>query len=53
VNGPGGASAGSVGVAIPVSGLMSSSHTMALLVDEGQVEARFSPFEDSANLDAR
>jgi hypothetical protein len=26
---------------------------MALLVDEAQVEARFSPFEDSANLDAK
>jgi hypothetical protein len=29
------------------------THTMALLVDEAQVEARFSLFEDSANLDAR
>jgi hypothetical protein len=26
---------------------------MVLLGDEGQVEARFSPFIDSANLDAR
>jgi hypothetical protein len=26
---------------------------MVLLVDEAQVEARFSPFGDSANLDAR
>ena len=26
---------------------------MVLLVDEAQMEARFSPFGDSANLDAR
>jgi hypothetical protein len=26
---------------------------MELLDDEAQVEARFGPFEDSANLDAR
>jgi hypothetical protein len=26
---------------------------MVLLVDEAQVEARFGPFGDSANLDAR
>jgi hypothetical protein len=26
---------------------------MVLLVDEAQVEAHFSPFGDSANLDAR
>jgi hypothetical protein len=29
------------------------THTMVLLGDKAQVEARFSPFEDSANLDAR
>jgi hypothetical protein len=29
------------------------THLMVLLGDESQVEARFSPFEDSANLDAR
>ena len=29
------------------------THPMVLLGDEAQVEARFSPFEDSANLDAR
>jgi hypothetical protein len=28
-------------------------HLMVLLGDEAQVEARFSPFEDSVNLDAR
>jgi hypothetical protein len=28
-------------------------HTMELLSDVGQVESRFSLFEDSANLDAR
>jgi hypothetical protein len=28
-------------------------HTMGLLVDEAQVEARFGPFGDSATLDAR
>ena len=27
-------------------------HLMVRLGDEGQVEARFGPFEDSANLDA-
>jgi hypothetical protein len=26
-------------------------HSMEVLVDEAQVEARFSPFGDSANLD--
>jgi hypothetical protein len=29
------------------------THPMILLGDEAQVEARFSPFGDSANLDAR
>jgi hypothetical protein len=29
------------------------THTMVLLGDEAQVEAQFSPFEDSANLDAK
>jgi hypothetical protein len=29
------------------------THLMVLLGDEAQVEARFSPFKDSANLDAR
>jgi hypothetical protein len=29
------------------------THLMVLLGDEAQVEARFSPFADSANLDAR
>jgi hypothetical protein len=28
-------------------------HPMILLGDEGQVEARLSPFRDSANLDTR
>ena len=28
-------------------------HPMVLLGDEAQVEARFGPFGDSANLDAR
>jgi hypothetical protein len=28
-------------------------HAMILLGDEAQVEARFGPFGDSANLDAR
>jgi hypothetical protein len=28
-------------------------HPMVLLGDEAQVEARFSPFRDSANLDAK
>jgi hypothetical protein len=28
-------------------------HPMVLLSDEAQVEARFSPFGDSANLDVR
>jgi hypothetical protein len=28
-------------------------HPMVLLGDEAQVEARFSPFGDNANLDAR
>jgi hypothetical protein len=28
-------------------------HPMELLDDEAQVEARFGPFEDSANLDAQ
>jgi hypothetical protein len=28
-------------------------HPMVLLCDEAQLEARFSPFGDSANLDAR
>jgi hypothetical protein len=28
-------------------------HPMVLLGDEVQVEARFSPFRDSANLDAK
>jgi hypothetical protein len=28
-------------------------HLMVLLDDEAQVEARFGPFGDSANLDAR
>jgi hypothetical protein len=28
-------------------------HPMALLGDEAQVEARFGPFRDSANLNAR
>jgi hypothetical protein len=28
-------------------------HTMILLGDEAEVKARFGPFEDSANLDAR
>jgi hypothetical protein len=29
------------------------AHLMVLLGEEAQVEARFSPFGDSANLDAR
>ena len=29
------------------------THLMVLLGDEAQVEARFGPFGDSANLDAR
>jgi len=29
------------------------THQMVLLGDEGQVEARFGPFADSANLDSR
>ena len=29
------------------------THPMVLLGDEAQVEARFGPFKDSANLDAR
>ena len=29
------------------------SHSMVPLGDEAQVEARFGPFRDSANLDAR
>jgi hypothetical protein len=29
------------------------AHLMVLLSDEAQVEARFSPFRDSANLHAR
>ena len=29
------------------------THPMLLLVDEAQVEARFGPFGDSGNLDAR
>jgi hypothetical protein len=29
------------------------THPMLLLGDEAQLEARFSPFVDSANLDAR
>jgi hypothetical protein len=29
-----------------------STHLMVLLGDEAQVEARFTPFGDSANLDA-
>ena len=29
------------------------THQMVLLGDEGQVEARFGPFVDSANLDSR
>jgi hypothetical protein len=28
-------------------------HTMILLGDEAQLKARFGPFKDSANLDAR
>jgi hypothetical protein len=28
-------------------------HPVVLLGDEAQVEARFSPFRDSANLDAK
>ena len=28
-------------------------HLMVLVGDEGEVEARFSPFRDSVNLDAR
>jgi hypothetical protein len=33
--------------------LMQDRCSMILLDDEAQVEARFSPFGDSANLDAR
>ena len=29
------------------------THPMVLLGDEAQVDARFGPFEDSANLDVR
>jgi hypothetical protein len=29
------------------------THTMELIGDEAQVEARFGPFGDSANLDTR
>jgi uncharacterized membrane protein len=35
------------------SEIILDTHTMVLLGDEAQVEARFGPFGDSANLDQR
>ena len=38
---------------VPKSQKSFSTHPMVLLGDEAQVKARFSPFGDGANLDAR
>jgi hypothetical protein len=40
-------------VNIPQAKKLFWMHPMELLDDEAQVEARFDPFEDSANLDAQ
>jgi hypothetical protein len=38
---------------VPLAQKSFCTHLTVLLNDEAQVEARFSPFGDSANLDAR